>query len=352
MNEIISSIIYTVAVFFALMLPGIILKKTNMIPDGFGKGLSNLILYIAQPALVFLAYVKPYEDEKTIMVNAVYVFVFSIIAHAIFAVVALAVFKKAPDAKARMLKFVTIFANAAFMGIPLIDAVLEDTYPGATMYASIYNITFNLFLWTLGVNICTAKRDINNDGVDDFKEVSSIRKIENDDDIVINGSGSILKAIVHPVTIAAILGLIFFVVPTDKIVLPELGNVAVSFIYDVLTRLSGLVAPLSMVVLGVRLADMNFKGIFNDKLMYVFLALRHIALPLVMVGIIKLVSLVGIDIHPAVSMVIVILAATPAATSATMFAEKFNCDSVYVSRLVALSTIISIATIPLIMLLV
>lgn len=350
MNEIISSVIYTVAIFFTLMIPGIILKKTNMISDGFGKGLSNLVLYIAQPALVFLAYVRPYNKE--IMINSIYVFIFSIIAHVIFAAVALAVFKKAPDQKARMLKFATIFANAAFMGIPLIDAVLENTYPGATMYASIYNITFNLFLWTLGVNICTARRDINKDGVDDFKEVSSLRKAEKDDNIVVNGSGSILKAIIHPVTIAAILGLIFFILPTENIVLPEVCEIAVSFIYDVLTKLSGLVAPLSMVVIGIRLADMSFKGLFSDKLMYVFLVLRHVALPLVMVGIIKLVCLIGIDVHPAVSMVIVILAATPAATSATMFAEKFNCDSMYVSRLVAVSTIISIATIPLIMLLV
>ena len=350
-DQIIKSVIYTVAIFFALMIPGIILKKANMIPDGIGRGLSNLVLYIAQPALVFLAYVKPY-DKKEIMINSIYVFIFSIIAHAIFAAVALAVFRKAPDSKARMLKFATIFANAAFLGIPLIDAVLEEHFPGATMYASIYNITFNLFLWTLGVNICTANRDINNDGVDDFKEVSALRRREDDDDIVVNASGSVLKAITHPVTIAAILGLIFFAMPTEKIVLPEFGNVAVSFIYDVLSRLSSLVAPLSMVVLGIRLADMNFKGLFNDKFMYVFIALRHVALPLVMVGIIKLICLVGININPIVTMVVVILASAPAATSATMFAEKFNCNSAYVSRIVAVSTIISIVTIPLIMLLV
>ena len=182
--------------------------------------------------------------------------------------------------------------------------------------------------------------------------LTALRRREDDDDVVVNASGSVLKAITHPVTIAAILGLIFFAMPTEKIVLPEFGNVAVSFIYDVLSRLSSLVAPLSMVVLGIRLADMNFKGLFNDKFMYVFIALRHVALPLVMVGIIKLVCLVGININPIVTMVVVILASAPAATSATMFAEKFNCNSAYVSRIVAVSTIISIVTIPLIMLLV
>ena len=350
MNDIVFRIIYKVAILFIMMLPGVILKKSNMISDGFGKGLSNLVLYIAQPSLVFLAYVRPYDKE--IMINSIYVFIFSIIAHTIFSVVALSVFKKAPDAKARMLKFVTIFANAAFLGIPLIDAVLEETYPGSTMYASIYNITFNLFLWSLGVNICTAGRDINNDGVDDYKEVRSLKRIENDDEVVVNGSGSILKAIIHPVTIAAAIGLLFFVIPTEKITLAPALQTVVDLSYESLTMLKNLVAPLSMVVIGIRLADMSFKGVFSDKLMYVFLTLRHIALPLVMIGVIKAVELVGIDIHPAVSMVIVILASTPAATSATMFAEKFNCDSMYVSRLVAISTIISIATIPLMMLLV
>lgn len=350
MNDIVFKIIYNVAILFIMMVPGIILKKAKMIPDGFGKGLSNLVLYIAQPSLVFLAYVRPFD--KQILINSIYVLVFSVIAHAIFAIIALNVFKKAPDARGRMLKFATIFANAAFMGIPLIKAVLEDTYPGSTMYASIYNITYNLFLWSLGVKICTKGRDVNSDGVDDYSEVSSLRPTENDDEVVKNGSGSIMKAILHPVTIAAALGLICFALPLEKITLPKALDSVVGLGYESLSMLSNLVAPLSMVVIGLRLADIDFKKAFNDKPMYLFLALRHIALPLIMVAILKLVGLCGLDIPDVVSMVIVILAATPAAAAATMFAEKFNCDSMYVSKLVVISTILSIATMPIILLLV
>ena len=90
MNEIVFKIVYKVAILFIMMVPGIILKKTNMISDGFGKGLSNLVLYIAQPSLVFLAYVRPYDKE--IMINSIYVLIFSVIAHAIFSVVALPAF--------------------------------------------------------------------------------------------------------------------------------------------------------------------------------------------------------------------------------------------------------------------
>jgi predicted permease len=310
------------------MVPGVLLKKLNMASDSFGKGLSNLVLYIAQPALTFLAYLRPY-DEK-ILINSIYVFVFSIILHSLLSVVAMISFKKAPDAMARMLRFSTIFSNVAFMGIPLIAAVLEPDYPGSTVYALIYSITFNVFLWSLGVKICTKGRDKNGNNVDDYKEQASL-------------FASIKQALTHPTTIASAIGLVFFILPIEGYV-PEIAEEAFGM-------LRNLVAPLSMVVIGLRLADMSFKGMLKDKEMYIFIALRHFLLPLVSLGLVKLVDLV-IEIDIAVQMVIVILAAAPAATSATMFAEKYDCDAIYVSRLVTVSTILSIVTIPLILLLI
>jgi predicted permease len=102
-----------------------------------------------------------------------------------------------------------------------------------------------------------------------------------------------------------------------------------------------------MVVIGLRLADMNFEGCFKDKYLYLFLGLRHIALPFIMVLILKLLPLFGMDIHPAVTTVVVIMASAPAATSATMFAEMYSCDASYVSRAVTISTLLSIVTMPL-----
>ena len=180
--------------------------------------------------------------------------------------------------------------------------------------------------------------------MDDYYEVSRLTASKNDDDMVKDGSGSVLKALIHPVTIAAALGLVFFILPINGYI-PEI----ITSSFDML---KGLVAPLSMTVIGIRLSEISFRGIFKDKYMYLFLALRHIALPAAAVGVIKLVSLTGLYIHPAVSMVVAIMASAPAATSATMFAEKFDCDSLYVSRLVTVSTLLSIFTMPLIIFLV
>lgn len=332
MSTVALKTVYQVALLFLMMVPGIILKKCRLSTDTFGKGLSNLVLYIAQPALIFMAYVRPYDGK--ILLNSLYVFIFSVVVHAIFSAVAMLSFKKSPDGRRRMLRFATIFSNAAFMGIPLIAAVLEDTYPGATLYASIYNITFNLFLWSLGVYICTNDKDRNENGIEDHIEE-------------IKGGASLMKAIIHPVTIAAFVGLLFFILPIDNVITEKLTIVSEAF-----TMLKNLVAPLSMVVIGLRLADIDFRGIFKDKDMYIFLLLRHIALPLVTVGIVRLVMLTGLDISPAVYQVVVIMASAPAATSATMFAEKYDCDAPYVSRLVTVSTLLSILTMPLMLLLI
>ncbi len=323
--DIAIKVIYNVALLFIMMIPGILMKKCKLSVDGFGKGISNLVLYIAQPALVFLAYVRPYAQD--ILINSIYVLVLSIIVHGIFSVVALMSYKNAPDAMRRMLRFATIFSNAAFMGIPLIKEVLGTE---ATVYASIYNITFNLFLWSLGVFICTDKRDRNQNGIED-----------DDEEIKMNASP--LKALYHPVTIAAALGLLFFILPIETYI-PEIAM-------ETLEKLGNLVAPLSMMVIGLRLAEMDFSGILKDKYMYLFLALRHFVLPLVTLGLVKLVGLI-LPVSELVEMVTVILAAAPAATSATMFAEKYDCDANYVSRLVTVSTLLSIVTMPLILLLV
>jgi predicted permease len=245
------------------------------------------VLYIAQPALTFVAYLRPY-DEK-ILINSAYVLVFSILLHGIFAYLSLNMYKKSPDGVRRMLRFATIFSNVAFMGIPLISVVLEADYPGSTMYALIYNITYNIFLWSLGAKICTEGRDENKNGIDDHDDHKN--------------STSIIKAFIHPTTIASAIGLVFFILPIEGYV-PDIAE-------EAFVMLKNLVAPLSMLVIGLRLPDISFKGILKDTGMIVFVIMRHFALPLLALGLVKAAGLF-LDIDPAVEMVIVILAAAPA----------------------------------------
>ncbi len=320
-------LIYNVGILFVMMIPGIILKRAGLCSETFGKGISNLVLYIAQPALVFAAYLRDFDSR--VLINSLYVLLFSIVAHVVFALGAKMFFKKVPDGKQRMLRLATVFSNAAFMGIPLIASIFGDE---ATIYASIYNITFNAFLWSLGVHICVDEKDVNGDGVSDEEMLKK------------KGGVKLLNVIFHPVNVAAMLGLVFFLTPLSKY--------TPSFAVDALSMLKSLVAPLSMVVIGLRIMDIDFRTAFSDKHMYVFLALRHLILPFIVWGFMRLFVLVGINLSKEVIAVVLIMASTPAAASTTMLAEKYDCDAVYVSKLVTVSTVLSLLTMPLLSLLI
>ena len=333
---IISKLILNVAILFIMMVPGVIMKKCKLCTDAFGKGISNLVLYIAQPCLIVYAYLSCEESFADIWLGCLMTFILSFLAHTIFTLIALPVFKKAPDGACRMLRFATIFSNAAFMGIPLIEEIASS--PTAVIYASIYNITFNLFLWTLGVKLCTdGLTEMHNDeDCDCHEQLSGMSQV------------SVKKVILHPVTLASVIGLALLIFGVNN---GTLESIHLSIVSDSLLKLKHLVAPLSMVVIGLRLADLNFKNFFNDVYMYIFLVLRHLALPALTVLVMKLLSLF-LPIDDTVALVIAIMASAPAATSATMFAEKYDCDAPYVSRLVTVSTVLCIATMPLIVLLV
>ena len=304
------ALIYQVGLLFLMLIPGIILAKCGLSTTGLGKGLANLVLYVAQPALIVVAYVRAFDQE--ILMNAVWVFVFSILSNFVFAGIAFLCFRKAEESRQKMLRFATIFSNAAYMGIPLIVAVLNEE---AAIYASVYNITFNLFLWSLGVIICTGD-----------KKQASVKKV-----------------LLHPVTISAAIGLLIFLLPVDGYV-PQI-------LIDGMTMLKDLVAPLSMIIIGMRLADMKFRGIFRDRYLYEFLIVRMLLLPALVFAIMKPLSLMLPSINETVMTVILVTAATPAATATSMFAEKYDGNATYAGTLVSLSTLIAVLTMPLISLL-
>ena len=65
----------------------------------------------------------------------------------------------------------------------------------------------------------------------------------------------------------------------------------------------------------------------------------------------KVLSIFGIFTDPAVMAIVLILSSTPAAANTTIFAELYNGDSAYAGKLVALSTVISVVTMPIVALL-
>ncbi|MGM9646901.1 MAG: AEC family transporter [Eubacteriales bacterium] len=300
----------SVLLLFLMMIPGFLLRKSKIAGDSLPKDLSNLILYVAQPAMIIDAFVRDFDKE--VAFNAAGVLVFSFVAHALFYLIAKFLFRSAPHGIAKIYRFGVIFSNAGYMGIPLIKAIFDDS---AAIYASVYIIAFNFFTWSLGCLIYS-----------EDKSYISPRKM-----------------FVNPATIPIYIGILIFLLPINQYI--------PTVVCDALSKFSGVVAPLSMMLIGMLLADVKLKGAFSDRWLWEALAVRLLVFPALIWGVVRLFSLTGLYHSDIATAVTLICAATPSAAATGMFATKFGCDTQTASKFVSVSTIFSVLTMPVIALL-
>ena len=303
-------LLISVIVLFAMIIPGFLLRKAKLAGDDLPAGLSNIILYVAQPALIIVSFIRPYD--KDVIRTVLGVLTFSFIIHGVFFALALLFFRKTDEMKRRVYRFGSIFANAGYMGIPLITALFGAD---AAIYATVYIIGFNFYCWSLGCLLYSGD-----------KSFVSVKKI-----------------FLNPATIPTYIGLIFFLSPLDKYIPAPPINI--------MNMLSALIAPLSMMLIGMRLADMKLKGAFNDKDLFLAIALKLLIFPAVAWGIVRVTAFIGIFSDQMTISVVLICTCTPCATVTAMFAEKFNGDRILASKFVSLSTLFSLITMPLVALL-
>lgn len=303
-------LLQSVLKLFMLLIPGFILRKTNMVGSDFPRPLSNLVLYVAQPAMIMYAFIRPFDKE--VAFTALGVLVFSFVAHTLFYLIAQLLFKKAAPEPRKVYRFGSIFGNAGYMGIPLIMDIFGSD---AGIYASVYIIGFNFFTWSLGCLI--------------YSEDKSFISPK--------------KMLLNAATIPTYIGVILFLLPIDQYI-PNL-------VIEVLSTFNSTVAPLSMTLIGIQLADVKLKGAFKDLYLWQSLATRLLVFPAIIWGVMKVVSLTGLYSNELATSVVLICAATPAAAATGMFAARFHGDEQTASKFVSISTILSVATMPIVALL-
>jgi predicted permease len=291
-----------------MIIPGFIMRKLKLAGDTLPLGFANTILYITQPAMLVVGFFR--ARDMGIMKNALVVLVLSFLTHILFLVAIKLFFRGADKERQKVYRFGTVFSNAGYMGIPLITMVLGEE---AAIYASVYIIAFNFFCWSLGALIYS----------EDKSYVSP------------------KKMFLNAATVPTYIGIIFFLTNAYTVIPAPVSE----FVYEALTMLKNMVAPMSMMIIGMRLADLKLKGAFKDFCFYEGLLLRLIIFPLGAFGLIAITKLIGID-TPDAFKVVLICASTPVASATSMFAEKFNSDTVSASKFVSVSTLLSVLTMP------
>lgn len=286
-------------IMFALMLLGLLLSRRGMITEQGSRDLSNVLLYAVIPCVILRSYMSEFSTEKLRAMG-----LSALIAVIAFAA-SIAVAYLTCGTRHRIENFAVAFGNAGFIGIPLVTAVFG---PEAAFYVVSFSTFANLLQWTYGIVIISGK-----------KETMNLRMV-----------------FVNPVFISMVIGIALFVLQPA---LPTVVTGTIGYIADGNT-------VLAMIILGYYLSRVQLRGLFADVRLYLFSALRLLIVPAVTI----LVFLPFPFARGEITLITLIAAATPIASSTAIFAQKFDQDYRRAVSYVCLSTILSVATLPLVML--
>ena len=150
------------------------------------------------------------------------------------------------------------------------------------------------------------------------------------------------KIVLNINMISIFIGILLFF---TKIHLPEIIN-------DSISSVGNMIGPASMIVTGMLFAGMDLKQIFTNKKVYFISILRLIVLPVFALILIKLSHLAAFSADGDKIMLIVFLAIiTPSASTVTQMCQVYGNDSQYASAINVMTTLLSIITMPLMVLL-
>lgn len=119
-------------------------------------------------------------------------------------------------------------------------------------------------------------------------------------------------------------------------------------IEDSLDMVGSAIGPISMIILGMLMAGMNFKKILGYRRLWLVTALRLVGIPLAAVALLKLSGLAHLVPDGQTILLVSLLATcTPSASTITQMAQIYGKDADYASAINVVTTLLCIFTMPL-----
>ncbi|ONI43796.1 hypothetical protein AN641_09075 [Candidatus Epulonipiscioides gigas] len=291
---------------FILLLVGYICGKFGFADADFTKKLSSMLLKTILPVTVFFAIVQPFDKKK--LLNCVIILVLSFGVYIFAHMLAIIITKvlKIKDNEKGLWKFAIVFPNCAFIGFPILEALIG---PDGIFYGGIANIAYNVYAFTVGIYMVNSTN----------KQKKKI---------------PIKEICLNPVNLATAAGLICFILSV------KIPNV----IANPLRIYGGLMTPLSMFILGGTLSRMKVKESLLNVKAYAINFFRLIFVPVIIACIIII-----LPIDQILKEVLVVLLAMPCATMTLLFAEQYNCDTKLAASILFISNILCMISIPILL---
>jgi hypothetical protein len=274
-----------------------------MITKDNQKQLSAIVLNIANPALMIYGAVEdtPHIGGGELAVTcAVILGLFAVMILLAIFVPSLLGFKK--DSRG-IIRLMLVFSNIGFMGMPLVQSLYGSE---AVIYVVLFLIPFNVLFYTYGIFVISKEK---------------------------GGKGSLKQML----NVGVIAGIITVIIYFANIKLPMV-------ITESLSMLSKLTGPLSMMIIGSSLMDLDYKKIFKNVSLLVFTVVKMIVLPVAILFVLK-----RIITNEMLLNVCLVMLSVPVGSMCAMLVREKREDKYELSAMgVALTTVVSVATIPLV----
>lgn len=286
-------------VLFAIMIVGVVARKKNIISKEGQSSLSNLLINIVLPSNIIASFASDVSSDNMAQ-NLILALVISIVIQVIAVLFGGKLFAKFPKNKKDVMHYGLICSNSSFIGMPVADNIYGSL---GVVYVSMFQLPIRFTMWTSGLALFT-----------NVDKKSAVKTILLHPCIISMGIGVILMAFNPPL-------------PT--------------FVSSTITYLSRCTIPLSMLIIGCILSECKVSEIFDKSALY-FSLIRLVIFPAIVFAVLKLMNIDSVLLG-----VSVIMSGMPAGSTTAILADKYDGDGHYASKVVFVSTLLSMITIPL-----
>lgn len=283
---------------FFFVIVGFIVRKKEIVGTTGRLNMVDLCLYVLLPFNIFHAFlVQPHHDVwKPVVITVL----LSILYNAVSVASSFLLYRRTDEERRKPLRYGTIVSNGGFLGNPVIESIYGTS---GLLYASVFMLPVRVVMWSVGVSCFLPGQKKN----------------------------VIKKVITHPCIVAIYLGLIVMMLPVSW---PDFFTRAVD-------GLSSANTPVSMMLIGMMLAEMDPRGLI-DRTMVFYAAVRLVLIPAII-----FVLTAPFPVDPVLRGIAVIMAGMPAPVTTALLSSKYHGDERYATGMIFLSTLLSLLTLPL-----
>lgn len=305
----IHTLITSMIELFIIIFVGYFISKLKMVDENFEKKFTRLILDITLPFMILSSVLKleerqPVSDVITAIIIAAVLFF--VLLPAVGFVLAKII--RAKNGQVALYTFMNAYSNIGFMGLPVISGLCGPT---GLFYAAIFNLVFNLSIYTIGIWIMN------------------------------KGAGSTEKF--NPKSLLSFGVMLSFI----AIIIYFLNIKVPVVISDTIYSIGSITSPAAMLLIGCSLAKMDIKSVFNEYRIYPWIIIKQIIVPLLL-----WFPLSFIIKNELLLTVTYILISMPVANSAVLFATQCGGDTELAAKSVFLTTLFALITVPICIMLV